>query len=101
MIRGIRRRFMRIAIAVLALAMVLVAVIINGANWVNVRGELYQTLGYLREWNAERKDFQRSPQEAFSREPVRPFLRTSVRRSASLWDREMGIGISSGVSLHA
>jgi signal transduction histidine kinase len=33
-------------------------VIINGANWVNVRGELYQTLGYLREWNAERKDFQ-------------------------------------------
>lgn len=51
MIRGIRRRFMRIAISVLALAMVLVAVIINGANWVNVRGELYETLGYLGEWN--------------------------------------------------
>ena len=50
MIRGIRRRFMRIAISVLALAMVLVAVIINGANWVNVRGELYETLGYLGEW---------------------------------------------------
>ena len=50
MIRGIRRRFMRIAISVLALAMVLVAVIINGANWVNVRSELYETLGYLGEW---------------------------------------------------
>ena len=51
MIRGIRRRFMRIAISVLALAMVLVAAIINGANWVNVRGELYENLGYLGEWN--------------------------------------------------
>ncbi|MBR2797857.1 MAG: two-component sensor histidine kinase [Clostridia bacterium] len=57
MIRGIRRRFMGIAIGVLALAMVLVAVIINGANWVNVRGELYETLGYLGEWDAQ-KDFQ-------------------------------------------
>ena len=47
MIRGIRRRFIRIAIGVLALAMVLVAVIINAANWVNVRAELYETLGYL------------------------------------------------------
>ena len=45
MIRGIRRRFMRIAIGVLALAMVLVAAIINGANWVNVRSELVETLG--------------------------------------------------------
>ena len=55
MIRGIRRRFMRIAISVLALAMVLVAAIINGANWVNVRGELYETLGYLGEsgWSAQ------------------------------------------------
>ncbi len=51
MIRDIRRRFMRIAISVLALAMVLVAAIINGANWVNVRGELYETLDYLGEWN--------------------------------------------------
>ena len=57
MIRGIRRRFMRIAIGVLALAMVLVAAIINGANWVNVRGELVETLGYLGEWNPQ-KDFQ-------------------------------------------
>jgi hypothetical protein len=47
---------MRIAIGVLALAMVLVAAIINGANWVNVRGELVETLGYLGEWNPQ-KDF--------------------------------------------
>lgn len=57
MIRGIRRRFMRIAIGVLALAMVLVAAIINGANWVNVRAELYETLGYLGEWDMQ-KGFQ-------------------------------------------
>ena len=54
MIRGIRRRFMRIAISVLALAMVLVAVIINGANWVNVRSELYETLGFLEEMQAQK-----------------------------------------------
>lgn len=54
MIRGIRRRFMRIAIGVLALAMVLVAAIINGANWVNVRSELYETLGYLEEMQAQK-----------------------------------------------
>ena len=54
MIRCIRRRFMRIAIGVLALAMVLVAVIINGANWVNVRSELYETLGFLEEMQAQK-----------------------------------------------
>ena len=54
MIRAIRRRFMRIAISVLALAMVLVAVIINGANWVNVRSELYETLGFLEEMQAQK-----------------------------------------------
>jgi signal transduction histidine kinase len=45
---------MRIAIGVLALAMVLVAVIINGANWVNVRSELYETLGFLEEMQAQK-----------------------------------------------
>jgi signal transduction histidine kinase len=45
---------MRIAISVLALAMVLVAVIINGANWVNVRSELYETLGFLEEMQAQK-----------------------------------------------
>jgi len=49
MIRGIRRRFIGIALAVLALAMVLVAAVINGANWINVRGELTETLTTLAE----------------------------------------------------
>lgn len=47
MIRGIRRRFIRIALAVLALAMVLVTGIVNVANWVNVRAELYETMEAL------------------------------------------------------
>lgn len=49
MIRRIRRRFIRIALMVLALAMVLVAAVINGANWLNVRGELTETLSTLAE----------------------------------------------------
>ena len=49
MIRRIRRRFIRIALTVLALAMVLVAAVINVANWVNVRGELTETLVTLAE----------------------------------------------------
>ncbi len=61
MIRGIRRRFMRIAIGVLALAMVLVALIINGANWVNVRAELYETLGYLNEMTLQRGPLGQGP----------------------------------------
>ena len=40
---------MRIAILVLALAMVLVTVIINAANWVNVRAELQETMETLLE----------------------------------------------------
>ena len=47
MIRRIRRRFIRIALLVLALAMVLLALVINVANWVNTRSELSQTLAYL------------------------------------------------------
>ena len=49
MIRGIRRRFIRIALTVLALAMVLVSGIINAANWANVRSELWETLSTLSE----------------------------------------------------
>lgn len=52
MIRRIRRRFIRIALAVLALSMVLVTVVINGANWINVRGELGETLATLAENSA-------------------------------------------------
>ncbi len=49
MIRGIRRRFIRIALAVLALAMILVVGIINAANWLNVRSELSETMSALSE----------------------------------------------------
>lgn len=47
MIRRIRRRFIRIALAALALAMVLVALVINAANWINTRAELQETLANL------------------------------------------------------
>lgn len=47
MIKNIRRRFIRIALTVLALAMVLVTGIINAANWINVRSELHETLSAL------------------------------------------------------
>ena len=47
MIVRIRRRFIRIAILVLALAMVLVAGSINAANWINVRADLVETLDAL------------------------------------------------------
>lgn len=44
MIRRIRHKFIRIAVAVLALAMVLVALFINAANWLYTRAELQETL---------------------------------------------------------
>ena len=49
MINGIRRRFIRIALGVLSLAMILVVVIINTANWLNVQAELRGTMGALME----------------------------------------------------
>lgn len=51
MIRAIRRRFIRIALAVLALAMLLVTGIINVTNWLNVRAELWETMAALTEDN--------------------------------------------------
>ncbi len=47
MIRKIRQRFIRIAVVVLALAMALVAVVINAANWVDVRAQLSETLSFI------------------------------------------------------
>ena len=49
MIRKLQRRFIRIALAVLAVAMVLVVGIVNAANWFSVRGELAETLFFLAE----------------------------------------------------
>ncbi|MBR0368302.1 MAG: hypothetical protein IJH86_07935 [Clostridia bacterium] len=59
MIRGIRRRFIRIALGVLALAMVLVTGIINVANWVNVRAELYETMEALSQGQGQGGQFGR------------------------------------------
>ena len=47
MIREIRGKFIRIALVVLALAMALVAAVINVANWVDVRSGLNETLNAL------------------------------------------------------
>ncbi|MBQ8092399.1 MAG: hypothetical protein IJ242_02350 [Clostridia bacterium] len=47
MIEGIRRRFIRIAVSVLSLTMILLAVLINAVNYVSVRNELLETLNNL------------------------------------------------------
>ena len=47
MIQEIRRRFIRIAVAVLSIAMILLAGIINVVNYVSVRSELLKTLENL------------------------------------------------------
>ena len=52
MIRKLQRRFIRIALIVLAVAMVLVVGIVNAANWFSVRGELAETLSFLAENSA-------------------------------------------------
>ena len=49
MIQGIRRRFILIAAAVLSAAMITLAVVINVSNWVQVRGEMRETLADLAE----------------------------------------------------
>ena len=47
MIKQLQRRFIRIAVVALTVAMVLVVGIVNIANWISVRGELYDTLSLL------------------------------------------------------
>ncbi len=49
MIQKIRRRFIRIALLALAVAMVLVTVVINLANRISVEAELQETLRYIAE----------------------------------------------------
>ncbi len=44
MIRKIRWRFIRIAMTVLSITILALAAVINAANWVNVRGEIQETL---------------------------------------------------------
>ncbi len=47
MIEKTRKRFIRIAVLALSLAMILVVTAINVANWIDVRNELWETLGFL------------------------------------------------------
>ena len=47
MIKKLQRRFIRIAVIVLTVAMVLVVGIVNIANWISVRSELETTLSFL------------------------------------------------------
>lgn len=49
MIQGIRRKFILIAVAVLSAAMVTLAAVINVSNWIQVRGEIRETLADLAE----------------------------------------------------
>jgi len=49
MIHGIRRKFILIAVAVLSVAMVTLAAVINVSNWIQVRGEIGETLADLAE----------------------------------------------------
>ena len=49
MIQGIRRKFIWIAVAVLAAAMIMLAAVINVSNWINVRNEMQETLAGISE----------------------------------------------------
>nr|AHF25093.1 sensor histidine kinase [uncultured bacterium Contig52] len=53
MIRQLQKRFIRIAVISLTMAMVLVVAIVNIANWVSVRNELFGTLNLLDENETE------------------------------------------------
>lgn len=49
MIKKLQRRFIRIALMSLAIAMVLAVLVVNVANWISVRSELSETLSLLAE----------------------------------------------------
>ena len=49
MIKKLQKRFIRIAVISLTVAMVLVVGIVNVANWISVRNELSSTLNLLAE----------------------------------------------------
>ena len=52
MIRQLQKRFIRIAVISLTMAMILVVAIVNIANWISVRNELFGTLNLLGENNS-------------------------------------------------
>ena len=47
MIKQLQKKFIRIAMVTLTVAMVLVVGVVNIANWISVRGELYNTLSLV------------------------------------------------------
>jgi len=49
MIKKLQKRFIRISLIALSVAMVLVVLVVNAANWVSVRNELQETLSFLAE----------------------------------------------------
>lgn len=61
MIQGIRRRFIRIAVAVLSIAMIFLAGIINVVNYVSVRSELLKTLENLSDREMDVQPGRKSP----------------------------------------
>ena len=63
MIRQLQKRFIRIAIISLTMAMVLVVAIVNIANWISVRNELFGTLNLLDENESEMKMIAESEEE--------------------------------------
>ena len=63
MIRQLQKRFIRIAVISLTMAMVLVVAIVNIANWISVRNELFGTLNLLDENESEMEMIAKSEQE--------------------------------------
>ena len=63
MIRQLQKRFIRIAVISLTMAMVLVVAIVNIANWISVRNELFGTLNLLDENESEMEKIAESKEE--------------------------------------
>ena len=63
MIRQLQKRFIRIAVISLTMAMVLVVAIVNIANWISVRNELFGTLNLLDENESEMERIAESEEE--------------------------------------
>ena len=63
MIRQLQKRFIRIAVISLTMAMILVVAIVNIANWISVRNELFGTLNLLGENESEMEKIAESEEE--------------------------------------
>ena len=63
MIRQLQRRFIRIAVISLTMAMILVVAIVNIANWISVRNELFGTMNLLGENESEMEKIAESEEE--------------------------------------